>query len=232
MILSALFVIFIVFPLPAQQRGKASFYSKHSTGTRTASGERLHRDSLVCAHRFYPFGTRLKVTNLNNGRSVIVRVIDRGPYGHGRIIDLSWAAAKQIGMIGRGIATVRVEVVQNPVPFRSADDLNLPDMDFEVAEDGYSFIEHWKKAKTITEEEKKAQRKSEERHLRPKGLSTKHATKEKAVNKSEKNQDLQKKDSKKDDLYKKSEDLPRKETPNRWGNVFEKLKNWGNHLLK
>ncbi|MBF0965366.1 MAG: septal ring lytic transglycosylase RlpA family protein, partial [Alloprevotella sp.] len=78
----------------AQQKGKATFYSKRATGARTASGERLHHDSLTCAHRTYPFGTLLKVTNLNNGNTVVVRVTDRGPFAKGRIIDLSYAAAK------------------------------------------------------------------------------------------------------------------------------------------
>ena len=69
------------------QSGKASYYAKHFSGKRTASGERLHHDSLTCAHRTYPFGTMLKVTNPANGKSVIVRVTDRGPYVKGRIID-------------------------------------------------------------------------------------------------------------------------------------------------
>ena len=71
------------------QTGKASYYAKKFTGRRTASGERLHHDSLTCAHRTYPFGTLLKVTNPANGKVVIVRVTDRGPYVKGRIIDLS-----------------------------------------------------------------------------------------------------------------------------------------------
>ena len=62
------------------QQGKASFYAKSFNGRKTASGERLHPDSLTCAHRTYPFGTKLKVYNPANGRSVIVRVTDRGPF--------------------------------------------------------------------------------------------------------------------------------------------------------
>ena len=69
------------------QKGKASYYPKKFTGRRTASGERLHHDSLTCAHRTYPFGTLLKVTNPANGKHVIVRVTDRGPYVKGRIIE-------------------------------------------------------------------------------------------------------------------------------------------------
>lgn len=115
------------------QRGKASYYSKRATGARSASGQRIHHDSLTCAHRYYPFGTMLKVTNLRNDKSVIVEVIDRGPFGRGRIIDLSWAAAKEIGMISQGVATVKVERLDNPVPFKP-EDSKLPKIDFEMAE--------------------------------------------------------------------------------------------------
>ena len=80
------------------ERGKATYYSKSITGALTSSGERLHHDSLTCAHRTYPFGTMLKVTNLKNGKSVVVRVTDRGPFARGRIIDLSWRVAKEIGI--------------------------------------------------------------------------------------------------------------------------------------
>ena len=97
-------------PQAQTESGKASFYSIKSSGRKTASGERLHHDSLTCAHRTYPFGTQLKVTNPANGQSVIVRVTDRGPYVRGRIIDLSVRAAKEIGIIAQGIAPVVVEV--------------------------------------------------------------------------------------------------------------------------
>lgn len=97
-------------PVAAQShRGKASYYSKKATGARSASGERVHHDSLTCAHRTYPFGTLLKVKNLSNGREVVVKVTDRGPFSRGRIIDLSYAAAKELGMLGQGIAMVEVE---------------------------------------------------------------------------------------------------------------------------
>ena len=115
------------------QSGTASYYSKRDTGARSASGQRIHHDSLTCAHRYYPFGTMLKVTNLRNDKSVIVEVIDRGPFGRGRIIDLSWAAAKEIDMISQGVATVKVERLDNPVPFKP-EDSKLPKIDFEMAE--------------------------------------------------------------------------------------------------
>lgn len=92
-----------------QQRGIASYYARSATGARTANGERLHHDSLTCAHRTHPFGTRLKVSCPATGRTVIVRVNDRGPFVRGRIIDLSWGAARQLGIIAMGLAQVTVE---------------------------------------------------------------------------------------------------------------------------
>ena len=120
----------------AQQSGKASFYAKRATGSRTANGERLHHDSMTCAHRSYPFGTMLKVTNVLNGRQVVVRVNDRGPFRRGRIIDLSWGAAKAIGMISHGVVPVTVELLKRAtIPFKpEEDDLDLPQFDFEVAD--------------------------------------------------------------------------------------------------
>ena len=132
------FILCSLFFSPAgaqTQSGKASFYSKRATGTRTANGERLHHDSLTCAHRMYPFGTLLKVTNVINGKQVVVRVNDRGPYRKGRIIDLSWGAAQAIGMISQGIVPVTVEKLnETNVPFRFDDDYDLPQFEFELAD--------------------------------------------------------------------------------------------------
>ena len=97
--------------LHAQQRGKASFYSRQATGARTSSGERLHHRDFTCAHRTHPFGTLLKVKNLSNGKEVVVRVNDRGPFGRGRIVDLSWGAAKALGMLSQGVVAVEVTPV-------------------------------------------------------------------------------------------------------------------------
>ena len=128
------------------QHGKASYYSKRATGARSASGQKIHHDSLVCAHRFYPFGTHLKVTNLSNGKSVVVKVIDRGPFGRGRIIDISYAAAKEIGMVSQGVATVKVEMIENPIPYRP-EDPKLPKIDFEMAESDFTDFPKWNKEK-------------------------------------------------------------------------------------
>jgi rare lipoprotein A len=95
--------------------GIASWYGKELQGRRTASGEKFNRSDLTAAHPFLPFQTRLLVTNLANGRTVIVRVNDRGPIGNGRMIDLSEAAARQIGMTGRGFTLVELRVAKDEV---------------------------------------------------------------------------------------------------------------------
>ena len=91
--------------------GGASWYSDALAGRRTASGEPYDPGELIAAHRALPFGTRLRVTNLDNDRSVEVRVIDRGPFVDGRVIDLSRSAAQRIGMIRAGHARVRIEIL-------------------------------------------------------------------------------------------------------------------------
>jgi len=91
--------------------GMASYYASRMHGHLTASGEPYNMHALTCAHKTLPFGTRLLVTNLRNGMQVTVKVNDRGPFVRGRIVDLSSAAAKEIGMLSMGVARVRVEVV-------------------------------------------------------------------------------------------------------------------------
>jgi rare lipoprotein A len=89
--------------------GVASFYTE---GTKTASGERFDPSELTAASPNLPFGTRLRVTNVSNGRSVVVRVNDRGPFVPGRVVDVSYSAAETLGMVGRGTAKVKLDVVQ------------------------------------------------------------------------------------------------------------------------
>jgi rare lipoprotein A len=95
------------------QSGKASWYGGKHHGGPTASGERFNKNALTAAHRRYKFGTRVKVTNKKNGRSVVVRINDRGPFSKGRIIDLSEAAAKKLDMIDAGVVPVVIEVVKD-----------------------------------------------------------------------------------------------------------------------
>ena len=95
-------------------RGKAVFYGDKWHGRRTASGERFNNHKLTAAHRSLPFGTRVRVTNLANGKSVVVRITDRGPFGRdrSRIIDLSKAAARKLDFLDSGWARVTVEVLK------------------------------------------------------------------------------------------------------------------------
>jgi len=92
--------------------GIASYYADQYHGRKTSSGEVYDMNALTAAHREWPFGTRVRVTNLENGRDVTVRINDRGPFKEERIIDLSLAAAKQIGLIASGTVRVRIEVLE------------------------------------------------------------------------------------------------------------------------
>jgi rare lipoprotein A len=94
----------------ASQCGVASWYKM---GTKTASGERMNANALTAAHRSLPFGTKVRVDNLGNGRSVVVRINDRGPFVRGRVIDVTRAAAKRLGMIHSGTAHVKVTVLDS-----------------------------------------------------------------------------------------------------------------------
>ena len=93
-------------------RGVASWYGYPHHGRLTASGQRFNMYELTAAHRTLPLGTRLRVTNLSNGRSVTVTVTDRGPFVKQRVLDLSYAAAREIGMIGPGTAPVQLEILE------------------------------------------------------------------------------------------------------------------------
>jgi rare lipoprotein A len=88
--------------------GVASYYSE---GTKTASGEKFNALEMTAAHPTLPFGTKLRVTNLSSGRSVTVRVNDRGPFVRGRVVDVSYSAADALGMVGKGVAKVKLDVV-------------------------------------------------------------------------------------------------------------------------
>ena len=93
------------------QIGIASYYGYKWHGRTTANGEKLNIYAMTAAHKFLPFNTRVKVTDLDTGKSIIVRINDRGPYIKGRIIDLTDAAAKRLGILHKGIARVRIETI-------------------------------------------------------------------------------------------------------------------------
>lgn len=93
--------------------GIASYFSREIAGNRTANGERCDPDALTAAHRTAPFGSRMRVTNLSTGKSVIVRINDRGPFRAGRVIDVSHAAARAIGMHRTGTAKVNLALLDD-----------------------------------------------------------------------------------------------------------------------
>lgn len=96
-------------PRRAAEFGLASFYGEQFQGRLTASGARYDVHAFTCAHPTAPFGSRLRVTDLESGRAVVVIVTDRGPFARGRVVDLSLAAARSLGMVERGLVRVRVE---------------------------------------------------------------------------------------------------------------------------
>lgn len=98
-------------PIRFRMRGMASWYGPGFHGNQSASGEIFNQNAMTAAHRSLPFGTKARVTNLANGRSVIVRINDRGPYVRGRIIDLSAGAARALGMMQSGVTSVRIDVL-------------------------------------------------------------------------------------------------------------------------
>lgn len=122
-------VLFPAISFAQSAQGKASFYASRFHGRKMASGEIYHRDSLTCAHRTLPFGTKLRVINLENGKEVVVTVQDRGPHIRGRIIDLSKQAAHEIGMIGDGIVDVQIKPYTDiRIPYLAYD--SVPRMPF------------------------------------------------------------------------------------------------------
>jgi rare lipoprotein A len=111
LVLSVLLLLASGAPLQAAEEGLASWYGGKFQGRRTASGEVFDTNLFTAAHKTLPFGTLVRVTNLDTGQQTVVRINDRGPFVAGRIIDLSRAAAAAIGMAGSGVARVRVEVL-------------------------------------------------------------------------------------------------------------------------
>lgn len=105
--------IITLFLLPSCARkitesGKASYYADKFQGRKTASGEIFRQRRMTAAHKTLPFGTKVKVTNLSNGRTIKVRINDRGPFVAGRIIDLSKKAARKLGMVNAGVSNVKI----------------------------------------------------------------------------------------------------------------------------
>lgn len=102
---------------PFTQSGKASFYASKFEGKRTASGEIYRHNNFTAAHRSLSFGTWVKVVNLKNNKSVIVRINDRGPFIKGRILDLSQSAAKELGQLYEGVFSISIQVYQKDIDY-------------------------------------------------------------------------------------------------------------------
>ena len=146
LILACLLLFVTTLSAQHHQTGKATYYGKRAHGAMTASGVRLHKDSFTCAHRTLPFGTLLKVRDVNTDKEVIVKVTDRGPFVRGRIIDLSYAAAKEIGLIGRGISRVEITQLDSRaiVPYKAADIITVPQLEVADPEgNGYCLLSEW-----------------------------------------------------------------------------------------
>lgn len=155
--LVGLFAILLAVPTTAQKSktaskntGDATYYGHKFHGRRTSDGSTYHRDSLTCAHRTYPFGTMLRVRNKKNGREVIVKVTDRGPFRRGGVIDLSYAAAKEIDMVAAGVVPVEIEpVIVQPmiahVPSKvEKPEVKMPELKFLDPIDGkYYTMNDW-----------------------------------------------------------------------------------------
>jgi rare lipoprotein A len=121
-------------PLPSSkgftQRGIASWYGKPFHGRKTANGETYNMYALSAAHKTLPLGTWVRVHNLKNGKKLDVRINDRGPFIRGRIIDLSFAAAKKIGLVGPGVVKVEITTIRSSVSSKSKPDKSLPQVDY------------------------------------------------------------------------------------------------------
>ncbi|MFN0036035.1 MAG: septal ring lytic transglycosylase RlpA family protein [Saprospiraceae bacterium] len=118
------FALLSSFALQKEEYGKAGYYADSLHGRKTASGEKYDKYEYTCAHKTLAFGTRLKVTRLDNKKSVIVRVNDRGPFVEGYVVDISRAAAEDVGLIKAGVARVKVEIVGAPSTARVAAEMD------------------------------------------------------------------------------------------------------------
>ncbi len=134
--LSSFLSLLMIASFAQVQTGKASFYADKFEGVFTASGEKYRHNKLTGAHKTLPFGTKVRVTNLDNNQSVEVVINDRGPYVEGRIIDLSKEAAEQLGFINKGLADVKLEVVDpgdgksKEQPIRTIDQVTVEEKEF------------------------------------------------------------------------------------------------------
>ena len=174
-LISSILLLTSTTDLAAQQRqsGNATYYGNKSHGRRTSSGQVYHKDSLTCAHRTLPFGTKLLVKNKRNGREVVVTVTDRGPYRKGAIVDLSMAAAQEIDMVRAGVVPVEVCEYTGPlikVPnYNESRNPNTPAIKgmnfYDPATAKYYSAAEWEKLNNQRQAETRAKQETERRHM-------------------------------------------------------------------
>lgn len=218
--------------------GKASFYSNSLHGSMMANGKRYDRNAMTCAHKKLPFGTMLRVTNLNNGNSVVVEVTDRGPYVAGRIVDLSYKAASELGMLGAGVVRVKVDILPKgaTVPYRTDEDnpLELPEgVEAGLAGVCYEFIPEWEKPaearmKTVprkTQAEQEAPAKKQDAPAKKQTATQKQSATQKQTT-TQKQTATQKQPAPKQQKQQKpaaKKQAQRKEDGNSWSSFFSNL---------
>ena len=209
-------LLFMAAPLLAQTDGRASYYHNSLHGRTMSNGQPYDRNKFTCAHRTLPFGTKLRITNQSNGKQVIVEVTDRGPFVRGRIIDLSYAAAREIGMIAAGVGSIRIEVLPKDIniPYLDDGEYGMPAIEYGMAGVCYEFIPEWKEEEDSKEqtaepqedkESVKSQKKEVHRAIRPAA---------------------QKKDNG-EQSYENKNTSKKKEGSRDWTDFFDKLKELG-----
>ena len=142
--LLAAFSAFVFAQRLQPQKGNASYYADYFHGRTMSNGQKYHRDSMTCAHLYYPLGTWLRVRNITNGKEVVVRVTDRGPYSRKFVIDLSRAAARQLDIIHYGWRPVEITpFTPGHVPFILAPQREKPVLNLGFSDDEDDLAPYW-----------------------------------------------------------------------------------------
>lgn len=142
--LLAAFSTFVFAQRLQPQKGNASYYADYFHGRTMSNGQKYHRDSMTCAHLYYPLGTWLRVRNITNGKEVVVRVTDRGPYSRKFVIDLSRAAARQLDIIHYGWRPVEITpFTPGHVPFILAPQREKPVLNLGFSDDEDDLAPYW-----------------------------------------------------------------------------------------
>lgn len=145
-------------------RGLATYYGGYRSVRRTSNGEIFNENNMTCAHRTLPFGTMLKVREVSTGKEVVVRVTDRGPFGKGRIIDLTTGAARKLGMISKGVTQVEISIIGKADKNGNMEGTKLPEMQlYDPATGSFyassEYVERQKQQQTQAKKRAAAQRK-------------------------------------------------------------------------